>query len=256
MTTIESAWGKYPDYVINLVPCTATARVWHGDVLLAESVACLRLEETRHVDRLYFPESDVNWEHFERTATTRSARSRAKPTTGRSPRATQPEKNVVWTYREPFDEVGGDPGLRRLLPRERADRARRGVARRGTAARSRRTGSRRGATPATCSGSSTSSRPDRTTSSARVPRHDAQRRRRRADARAGDRRRGQDHSGPACHVGVHDLLQVGRVRLHARPRRRRAPPRAARSRRSRCRSARTTSCAAPACCSSTPERTT
>ena len=64
MTKIESAWGKYPDYEINLVPCGATARVWHGDVLLAESDACLRVEETKHVDRLYFPEADVNWELF------------------------------------------------------------------------------------------------------------------------------------------------------------------------------------------------
>src|ERR1700691_4872101 len=62
---IESAWPKYPDYRIEFIPVRETARVWFGDLLLAESNSSLRLEETRHVDRLYFPESDVHWEHFE-----------------------------------------------------------------------------------------------------------------------------------------------------------------------------------------------
>ena len=62
---IESAWPTHPDYAIDLVPVAQTTRVWSGDVLLAQSTGCLRVEETRHVDRLYFPESDVDWEHFE-----------------------------------------------------------------------------------------------------------------------------------------------------------------------------------------------
>src|SRR5205823_5652309 len=65
VTKIESAWGKYPDYRIDLVPVRGTARVWHGDVLLAESDSAVRLEETKHVDRLYFPEADVKWDLFE-----------------------------------------------------------------------------------------------------------------------------------------------------------------------------------------------
>jgi acyl-CoA thioesterase-2 len=67
MGEIESAWGRYPDYRIDIVPCTATAQAWLGDLLLAESDSCLRLEETKHVDRLYFPERDVRWELFEPT---------------------------------------------------------------------------------------------------------------------------------------------------------------------------------------------
>jgi acyl-CoA thioesterase-2 len=107
---IESAWPKYPDYVIDLVPLEATARVWHGDTLLAESRGCLRLEETDHVDRLYFPEGDVNWEHF-----TESAAHTVCPFKGLADywtlSAAEPEeKNVVWTYRDPFDEVAGIKG--------------------------------------------------------------------------------------------------------------------------------------------------
>lgn len=104
---IESAWPKYPDYVIDLVPVAATARVWHGDTLLAESRGALRLEETAHVDRLYFPEADVNWEHFET-----SVAHTICPFKGQADywtlTATDPhETNIVWTYRDPFDEVAG-----------------------------------------------------------------------------------------------------------------------------------------------------
>ncbi|MDQ1431863.1 MAG: acyl-CoA thioesterase [Actinomycetota bacterium] len=107
---IESAWPKYPDYVIDLVPVEATARVWHGDTLLAESRACLRVEETDHVDRLYFPEDDVNWGHF-----TESAAHTVCPFKGQADywtlsAADPEEKNVVWTYRAPFDEVAGIKG--------------------------------------------------------------------------------------------------------------------------------------------------
>ncbi|HXY91846.1 MAG TPA: DUF427 domain-containing protein [Acidimicrobiia bacterium] len=110
MTEIESAWGKYPDYEINLVPCDATARVWHGDTLLAESERCLRVEETRHVDRLYFPIDDVRWEHF-----TETDHHSVCPFKGEADywtlTVTDPaEENVVWAYRTPFDEVGGIAG--------------------------------------------------------------------------------------------------------------------------------------------------
>src|SRR3979411_2396127 len=107
---IESSWPKYPDYLIELVPLEATARVWHGDTLLAESRGCLRLEEPDHVDRLYFPEGDVHWEHF-----TESAAHTVCPFKGQADywtlTAAEPEeKNVVWTYRDPFDEVAGIKG--------------------------------------------------------------------------------------------------------------------------------------------------
>ncbi len=42
MAEIESAWGRYPDYRIDIVPCTATAQAWLGELLLAESESCLR----------------------------------------------------------------------------------------------------------------------------------------------------------------------------------------------------------------------
>jgi acyl-CoA thioesterase-2 len=108
---IESAWPKHPDYRIDLVPVRETARVWFGDLLLAESGSCLRLEETRHVDRLYFPEADVRWEHFEAADGVHTVCPFKGVADYWNLTAVDPvELNIVWTYREPFDEVAGIKG--------------------------------------------------------------------------------------------------------------------------------------------------
>jgi acyl-CoA thioesterase-2 len=106
MTAIESAWPKHPDYRIDLVPVTNTARVWHGDLLLAESDRCLLVKETRHVDRLYVPEGDVRWELFSVADEAHSV----CPFKGQADywdlTAVEPvESKIVWAYRTPFDEV-------------------------------------------------------------------------------------------------------------------------------------------------------
>jgi uncharacterized protein (DUF427 family)/acyl-CoA thioesterase len=107
---IESAWPANPDYVIDLVPMPFTARVWAGDLLLAESHSALQLEETRHVDRLYFPESDVNWEYFEESVAHTICPFKGEASYWHLTAGDVHEKNVVWTYREPFDEVAGIKG--------------------------------------------------------------------------------------------------------------------------------------------------
>jgi uncharacterized protein (DUF427 family)/acyl-CoA thioesterase len=107
---IESAWGRYPDYEINLVPCAATARAWYGDLLLAESDACLRVEETKHVDRLYFPEDSVQWDLFEPTEHHTICPFKGEADYWTLTAVDPHEENIVWAYREPFDEVGGIEG--------------------------------------------------------------------------------------------------------------------------------------------------
>jgi uncharacterized protein (DUF427 family)/acyl-CoA thioesterase len=111
MTVIESAWGRYPGYRIDLVPVRATAKAWHGDLLLAESTGAVRLEETKHVDRLYFPEEDVRWELFEPTELHTICPFKGEADYWSLTAGEQPEENVVWAYRQPFDEVGGIKGL-------------------------------------------------------------------------------------------------------------------------------------------------
>jgi uncharacterized protein (DUF427 family)/acyl-CoA thioesterase len=110
MTKVESAWAKHPDYEINLVPQRGVARVWHGDLLLAESDACIRLEEMKHVDRLYFPEEHVRWEHFAANDHHSVCPFKGEADYWHLTAVDPPEENLVWAYRTPFDEVGGIEG--------------------------------------------------------------------------------------------------------------------------------------------------
>jgi acyl-CoA thioesterase-2 len=102
---VESAWTKYPDYVIDIVPYGGRVRVWHGDTLLAESDGAVRLEEERHVDRVYIPEEDVRWEHFESTEHHTVCPFKGEADYWTLTRSDPPEENVVWAYRDPFDQV-------------------------------------------------------------------------------------------------------------------------------------------------------
>jgi acyl-CoA thioesterase-2 len=110
MAVIESAWESHPGYRIDLVPYVGTARVWHGDLLLAESQAALRVWETDHVERLYFPESDVPFDLFEP-----NDHHSVCPFKGEADYVTltasdPPLEDVFWTYRDPFTEVAGLKG--------------------------------------------------------------------------------------------------------------------------------------------------
>ena len=225
VTKIESAWGKYPDYEINLVPCGATARVWHGDVLLAESDSCLRVEETKHVDRLYFPEADVQLGSLraERPPLHLSVQGRGRLLDAHRERRCRGEPGV--DVPPALRRGRGHQGLRRLLPRAGPDRAR------GAVARYRCARGHHAALP----GVGRRERPPRVDRrprgcteplrGPRVSRRDAQRGRGRPDARAGHRRRVEDGAASTRDVGVHDLLEGGRVRPAARPERRGAATR-------------------------------
>ncbi|HEY7106020.1 MAG TPA: DUF427 domain-containing protein [Acidimicrobiia bacterium] len=108
--TIESAWGEHPDYEVNLVPHEGVARAWLGDRLLAESTECLRVQETKHVDRLYFPEASVRWDLFTPTDHHTVCPFKGQADYWTLHAADPPEENVLWAYRTPFDEVAGLAG--------------------------------------------------------------------------------------------------------------------------------------------------
>ena len=111
MVQIESAWPKYPDYEISLRRDGTVARAWFGDLLLAESRDAIRLEETKHVDRLYFPIDDVNWEHFTPSLNFTICPFKGAATYWSLTAVDPVEKDIVWTYSDPFDEVAGIEGF-------------------------------------------------------------------------------------------------------------------------------------------------
>ncbi|MCY3961573.1 MAG: DUF427 domain-containing protein [bacterium] len=59
MSEIESAWGRYPGYAIDLVPWSGRGRATFNGAIVAESDSCLIVKESDHQDQLYFPMGDV-----------------------------------------------------------------------------------------------------------------------------------------------------------------------------------------------------
>jgi len=111
MAVVESAWERYPEYRIDLVPVPGTARVWHGDLLLAESTGAVRLIETDHVERLYLPESDLVAGLLEANDHHTVCPFKGEADYWSLVRADPPVDDVFWTYRTPFPQVAGIQGL-------------------------------------------------------------------------------------------------------------------------------------------------
>ena len=109
-TDVRSAWPDYPDYRIDLVPCPGTSRVRVGDLVLAESASALRLIETDHVERLYFPEHDVRLDLLEANDDSTVCPFKGRASYWALPRRQSAADNLFWTYRRPFDEVAGIVG--------------------------------------------------------------------------------------------------------------------------------------------------
>jgi acyl-CoA thioesterase II len=111
VATIQSAWPTHPGYSIDLVPLRGTARVTHGDLVLAESTSALRLIETDHVERLYFPISDVRLDLLETNDHHTICPFKGQADYWSLVAGPSPVEDVFWTYPDPFDEVGGIKGF-------------------------------------------------------------------------------------------------------------------------------------------------
>jgi acyl-CoA thioesterase II len=109
-TQVESAWPSHPDYRIEISRCPYRGQVWHGEILLAESDDCLLVTETDHVDRLYFPESAVNWDLFTPADHTTVCPFKGRASYWSLTGAESTIPNVVWTYSSPLPEVAGIAG--------------------------------------------------------------------------------------------------------------------------------------------------
>jgi uncharacterized protein (DUF427 family)/acyl-CoA thioesterase len=110
MAAVESAWGRTPGYRIDLVPWRGRGRVRLGDRVLAESDACLIVEESDHAPQLYFPEASVVWEHFAATHHHTVCPFKGEADYWTLVASEPPLENVAWTYRAPFEEVAGLAG--------------------------------------------------------------------------------------------------------------------------------------------------
>jgi uncharacterized protein (DUF427 family)/acyl-CoA thioesterase len=81
-----------------------------GDVVIAESDSAIRLIETDHVERLYFPEADVRLDLLEATDHHSVCPFKGQASYWSFTKGDPAVENLFWTYRDPFDEVRGIKG--------------------------------------------------------------------------------------------------------------------------------------------------
>ncbi len=110
MTKVESAWGRVPGYKIDVTPHRGTGRAALGDLILAESDRCLLVAEINHAPRLYFPESSVRWELFQRTDHHTVCPFKGQADYWTLAASDPPLDDVVWAYHDPFPEMGAIAG--------------------------------------------------------------------------------------------------------------------------------------------------
>jgi uncharacterized protein (DUF427 family)/acyl-CoA thioesterase len=110
MREIESAWGRYPGYRVELIPWRGRGRLRLGDRVLAESDACVIVAESDHPPQLYFPEASVDWKQFEATDHHTVCPFKGEASYWTLVSAEPRLENVAWAYREPFEQVEGLAG--------------------------------------------------------------------------------------------------------------------------------------------------
>jgi uncharacterized protein (DUF427 family)/acyl-CoA thioesterase len=110
MAAVESAWGRYPGYRIDLVPWRGRGRVRLGERVLAESDACLIVKESDHPPQLYFPAASVDWKRFRATDHHTVCPFKGEADYWTLTASAPALENVVWGYPKPFAQVAGIAG--------------------------------------------------------------------------------------------------------------------------------------------------
>lgn len=110
MTTVESAWPKYPGYAIDLEPLRGIGRARVGDVLVAESSRCVVVRESDHRDQLYFPREDITSAALVETDHRTTCPFKGEASHGSLSVEGAVRENAVWWYPSPMDEVAGLAG--------------------------------------------------------------------------------------------------------------------------------------------------
>ena len=104
-----------PDYRVDLLPESRRVKVVFGGVIIADSTAALRCEETGHGPVHYLPQKDVRLDLLRPTEhhTRCPYKGEASYWTIEVPAengAVRRSENAVWAYPAPYDEVPGLAG--------------------------------------------------------------------------------------------------------------------------------------------------
>ena len=110
MSEIKSAWPDHPGYRIDVAPCRGTAVVRVDGAEVARSRNAIRVIETDHVERLYFPEAEMAMDPLRATDAQTICPFKGRASYWSYARDGSEVENLFWTYRDPFPEVAAIRG--------------------------------------------------------------------------------------------------------------------------------------------------
>lgn len=103
----ERILDKIPDYAVELSASPSTIVLSLDGVEMARSSAALLVRETRHADVYYLPRRDVNMALLKPTDHSTYCPFKGYASYWSATVNDKIEENLVWSYEDPFDEVGG-----------------------------------------------------------------------------------------------------------------------------------------------------
>lgn len=102
----ESLYHKYPDYRVDLEPHPGRVRVTLAGETIADSERAIVVNETKHAPVIYIPREDVRMKHLEATDHQTFCPFKGEASYWSIRVGDHLEQNAVWTYPNPFEQVG------------------------------------------------------------------------------------------------------------------------------------------------------
>ncbi len=114
---------NHPEHTITVEPFDGIVNVYFAEAILASSDEALVLREENYPPVFYIPFKDVYFEFLGRTDTTTHCPFKGDATYWSATAAGEFEKDVMWAYENPYDEMVRHQGSRRLLSKQGQNRS-------------------------------------------------------------------------------------------------------------------------------------
>ncbi len=101
----QSGYLTRPDYDVHFEPCPKRVRVNFNGETIADSVAVMRLHESKHIPVYYFPRADVRMDLLQATEHETFCPFKGEASYWTISAGDRRSENAVWSYEAPFEET-------------------------------------------------------------------------------------------------------------------------------------------------------
>ena len=101
----QSGYLTRPDYDVHFEPCPKRVRVNFNGETIADSVAVMRMHESKHIPVYYFPRADVRMDLLQATEHESFCPYKGEASYWTISAGDRSSENAVWSYEAPFEET-------------------------------------------------------------------------------------------------------------------------------------------------------